>query len=83
MKEFTREMFTRALKGGGVTPTERKFYEILAEKLEIQADGGDSAADFLIDCASQAYNEILAMTMDKRAEKLKNQAQNLRLGKPS
>jgi hypothetical protein len=51
---------------------EQEFYEILAAKLEIQADGGDSAAEFVKVCSEEAFNELKARKLERDADKLRN-----------
>lgn len=58
----------------GVDPTNQEQMEVLAEILEIQADGGDDAAKFVSYAIEQLDREMLARRAERRAKKLRQQA---------
>ena len=57
----------------GVQVNNRDHMELLAEMLEIQADGGDSAGDFVAYALDRFDKELRAMYHQKRAAELRRE----------
>lgn len=66
-------MLRRRLSDGeiGVQVDNSDHMQLLAEMLEIQADGGESAGDFVAYTIKRFNNEIIARSLEKRVEQLR------------
>lgn len=57
----------------GIQVNNREHMELLAEMLEIQADGGDSAGEFVAYTIEQFEKELRARALEKRAQQLRQE----------